>query len=168
MTWDGEGRRPIRDKQAEKDRLRKLCLAVLSEPGLRILHRMELPAELVAAFKEAAVLESFIARRRKERRIVELLRRCPAETWEELESLIGTSDTAAADHERFVISQRQRLLEGGREALTSFVESHPGVNVQRLRQLVRNAAKAQGTDRTSPQRDLDGLLREVLQASLLK
>ena len=49
MTWDGEGRRPIRDKQAEKDRLRKLCLAVLSEPGLRILDRMELPEELKAA-----------------------------------------------------------------------------------------------------------------------
>ena len=166
MSWDGEGRRPVRDKQAEKRRLRKLCLSVLAEPGLRILQRTELPEELVEAFEEAARLESFIARRRKERRIVELLRRCPDEVWERLESMLGTSDTAASELERLVIRRRDLLLEGGREELTAFVAEHGGADVQRLRQLVRNAKKAEGTGRTAPRRDLDALIRSLLQGSL--
>lgn len=42
---------------------------------------------------------------------------------------------------------RERLLEEGNEALTAFCEAHPGADVQRLRQLIRNAKKEREQDK---------------------
>ena len=48
---------------------------------------------------------------------------------------------------------RERLLAGGEPAMDAFLTEYPGVDRQRVRQLVRNAQKAQqGTDATDATR----------------
>ena len=49
------------------------------------------------------------------------------------------ADEVAAQHE--AQRWRDRLLSGDRDDLTAFVESHPGCDPTRLRQLVRNARR---------------------------
>ncbi len=58
---------------------------------------------------------------------------------------------------------RTRLLEGGDEALTAFIDEHPDADRQRLRQLVRNAQEE--AKRGKPPRAFRELYREVLAAS---
>ena len=54
---------------------------------------------------------------------------------------------------------REQLLDGGDEALTMFLDAHPGADRQRLRQLVRNALDERAKDK--PPRAFRELFREV-------
>ena len=54
---------------------------------------------------------------------------------------------------------REQLLDGGDEALTMFLDAHPGADRQRLRQLVRNALDERAKDK--PPRAYRELFREV-------
>ena len=60
---------------------------------------------------------------------------------------------------------RGQLLEGGDEALSAFLEAHPGADRQRLRQVLRNAADERARD-TPPRayRELFRDLRELMAA----
>ena len=54
---------------------------------------------------------------------------------------------------------REQLLEGGDEALSVFLDAHPGADRQRLRQLVRNALEERAKQK--PPRAYRELFREV-------
>ena len=54
---------------------------------------------------------------------------------------------------------REQLIEGGDEALSAFLQAHPGADRQRLRQLVRNALEERA--RNKPPRAYRELFREV-------
>ena len=54
---------------------------------------------------------------------------------------------------------RDQLLEGGDEALSAFLDAHPGADRQRLRQLLRSAADERARDK--PPRAYRELFREL-------
>ncbi|MGM0564385.1 MAG: ribosome biogenesis factor YjgA [Pseudomonadota bacterium] len=57
---------------------------------------------------------------------------------------------------------RKRLLEEGNEALTAFCAEYPGADVQRLRQLIRNAQKEQSQGKPPKSfRELFQLIRDI-------
>ena len=139
MSWDGEGRRPYRDKKQEKARLRRLTLALLQLKSLQFM-QAHVDEELYEKCLEAVrIKDHFVARRRAERRIVELLRHCDLEIINLLEASLNQADTLAAQREERVLRQKERLLSGGKEELTEFIDRYPEVNIQRMRQLIRNA-----------------------------
>ena len=57
------------------------------------------------------------------------------------------------------------MLEDPRAELTAFIEQHPAVEVQRLRQLLRKAQKAADPDKPTPaQRELLKYVRQQVLA----
>ena len=142
MSWDGEGRRPYSDKKQEKERYRKLTLAILKEASLQFLDDLEVPQAFTDKAREAQkLLGKHVARRRAERRMVDLLRKMDEDVIENIESLIGKSDQLAAEKEQRIISIRTQLLEGDNTFFTEFVSQYPNIDIQRLRQYIRNAQK---------------------------
>ena len=142
MSWDGEGRRPYSDKKQEKERYRRLTLAILKEASLQFLDDLEVPQAFTDKAREAQkLLGKHVARRRAERRMVDLLRQMDEEIIESIESLIGKSDQLAAEKEQRIIRVRTQLLKGDNTFFTEFVSQHPNIDVQRLRQYIRNVKK---------------------------
>ena len=61
---------------------------------------------------------------------------------------------------------REQLLDGGDEALTAFLDAHPGADRQRLRQLVRGALDERAKDKPPRAfRELFRELRDLLEAA---
>jgi ribosome-associated protein len=142
MSWNGEGRRPYSDKKQEKDRYRKLTLAILKETSLQFLDDLSIPQEFKDKAREAKKISvKHVARRRVERRMVELMRHMDEEVIVGIESLIGKSDQIAAENEQRVIRLRTKLLEGDNAFFTDFVSQYPQIEIQKLRQCIRNARK---------------------------
>ena len=142
MSWDGEGRRPYSDKKQEKERYRKLTLAILKEASLHFLDDLDVPQVFSDKAKEAQKLSGkHVARRRAERRMVELMRQMDEEVIESIESLIGKSDQLAAEKEQRIIRIRTQLLEGDNIFFAEFISQYPNVDIQRLRQYIRNVQK---------------------------
>ena len=142
MTWKGEGRRPYSDKKQEKDRFRKLTLALLQEPNVSFLETIGVFDEFIEKTKEAKRLAGkHVARRRAERRMVELLRSMEEEMIESIESMIGKSDQIAAEKEQRVIAMRSKLLSEEPSCITNFISQYPQIDVQKLRQCIRNVKK---------------------------
>ena len=162
MSWDGQGRRPVRDKQDKNRTLRKLMLGVLRLPSIGLLETVELSQALQEAFVEAYSLESFKARRRIERHLVNLLRQCDESIIQQLTALIADPEAAQSTQQDRLTEVCQGLLQGGNTALSELIAQYPGVDIQRLRQLVRNAKKQQGTGKTASVRDLEQLVAELL------
>ena len=67
-------RRPIRDKQKENKDLRQLLLSLYKVSNLRLLWMGELSEDLRSAIFRTAHTVSFVAKRRYEREVVNLLR----------------------------------------------------------------------------------------------
>ena len=142
MSWNGEGRRPYSDKKNEKEHLRQLTLSILQEPSLKFLDKVGVSQDFVDKAKEAKkLLGKHVARRRAERRMVELMRHMDEEILEKIETMIGRSDQLAAEKEQRVIRIRMKLLEGDQKVLTGFISEYPNIDVQRLRQMLRNVKK---------------------------
>ena len=142
MSWDGEGRRPYSDKKQEKERYRKLTLAILKEASLQFLDDLEIPQAFKDKAREAQKLSGkHVARRRAERRMVELMRQMDDDVIKSIESLIGKSDQLAAEKEHRIIRIRTNLLEGDNTFFTEFISLYPNIDIQRLRQCIRNAQK---------------------------
>jgi ribosome-associated protein len=163
MSWDGEGRRPYKDKKKEKHRFRRLTLSLLQLNSLAFMDN-KVSDELYLKCVEAQKIEQhFVARRRAERRILELLRHCTEEEILFLEASLQGADTLAAEREERVLRQRDLLLEGGNAALTQFVTRFPEVNIQRLRQLIRNRHQELSREEVGERagRELDALIREL-------
>ncbi len=163
MSWDGEGRRPYREKKQEKHRFRKLTLSLLQLKSLAFMED-QVSEELHLKCVEAQKIEQhFVARRRAERRILELLRHCTEEEVLFLEASLRSADTLAAEREERVIRQRDQLLGGGNAELTQFVTRFPEVNIQRLRQLLRNRRQELSREEAGVRagKELDTLIRAL-------
>ena len=162
MSWDGEGRRPVRDKQDENRQLRHLMLSVLKtqDDVFQRLSRLNISSSLKDAFIEARRLEgNFKARRRIERHIVNLMRLAEEESLSELEQLIDEPERIKEAWQNSINHWVERLFHQ-QDAVREFVQSHPGIDVQHLRTLVRNARKTQHTGKTAPMAKLKAYLAE--------
>ena len=131
------------------------------------LAAMELEPALEQAVLEARRMKSHEAKRRQLQYIGRLMRDVDAAPIRErLAALSGSSARAAAAHRRLE-ALRERLLADD-EALTQFAAEHPGIDVQKLRSLIRQVRHDRDAGRPPRgYRDLFRLLKDLESSSSL-
>lgn len=162
MSWDGEGRRPIRDKKQENQDLRRLTVALMKVREDAIIEVLDIEPTLKEAIITCRGIAEFRGRRRMERQVVNMLRAGDAEDIDALHGLVDNQEDAEAQLLEEVRITVTELINGNREETQSFIEDHPDCGSQRLRQLVRNAKKHQNTSKTAPYDKLFALVHECL------
>jgi len=106
------------------------------------------------------------ARRRQLQYIGKLMRAEDAEAIQAVLDKYDSSSKAYAQALHALENWRTRLIAEGNTALSQFVDAHPGVDVQQLRQLVRNAQKEQQQNQNKGgAKKLFKFLKEVQQSS---
>jgi ribosome-associated protein len=146
-------------KKRAVEELQKLGAALVDLAPAQ-LDAMAIPAELLAAVREAQRITSHEARRRQMQYIGKIMRKVdPEPVRVALAGIAGQSAAARARHKRLE-DWRARLLADDGE-LTSFAAEHPGADLQGLRTLIRNARKeiAEGKPPRA-QRELFRVIRE--------
>jgi len=131
------------------------------------LDALALPAQLLAAVREAQRITSHGARRRQVQFIGKVMRKVDPEPVRAALAAIAGNSAAARARQRRLEQWRERLI-GDDEALTElmrkFAGEHAGVDLQAMRALIRNARKEIAEARPPrAQRELFRLLREALE-----
>ena len=134
---------PVSKTQRKKEMHALQALGIeLVELGDAQLDALELPDRLAAAVRAAKRIRSHEGRRRQLQYIGRLMRDVDAAPIRaQLDAITGQSAAAAARHRRLE-ALRERLL-GDDGALTDYVASHAGADLQELRTLIRNARREQ-------------------------
>jgi ribosome-associated protein len=131
-------------KKAQMHALQKLG-AELVELSKERLASMDLPETLLDAIREAQRITAHEGRRRQMQYIGRLMRDIdPAPIQERLDAWRGQSKAEVARQHGFERLRDKLIADDA--ALTAYAEAHPGVDIQSLRNLIRNARKeaAQG------------------------
>lgn len=124
----------------EAEELQKLGVA-LTRLTRQQLECMVLPTDLKAAVIEAQSITSNIAGRRQRQYIGALMRNVDPE---QIRQALLNADTGSPVESRVSQKTRQwldRLLTGGPGSMEDFLAACPGLERQRLRQLIRNIKK---------------------------
>jgi ribosomal 50S subunit-associated protein YjgA (DUF615 family) len=129
-------RRPIREKHAENKDFRVLLLALYNLESLRLLWQGPLSEDLREAIFRAAQTESFVAKRRYEREVVNQMREEDEEGLGFLRQLLEDEATFVAKQEDILHQHRMSLSED--EVFSKFVSEHPDIDIQQFRQRLRN------------------------------
>ena len=128
------------------------------------LRQFALPEQLLDAVLTAQKIKQHGGRKRQLQYIGKLMRQIDTAPIEaSLQALQNhhRQDAAAFHH---IEQWRERLLSDD-QATTELMERHPGIDVQQLRQLIRNARREQQQGKTAKAyRELFRLLREALSA----
>jgi len=129
-------------KKREADTLQKLGVDFVAL-NLEQLDRLSLPPVLKQAILDAKQMKSHGAVRRQAQLIGKLMRLADSEAI--IESYGQLMAEASATNAEFHTIEvwRTRLINEGNEALTEFVEAHPLVDIQQLRQLIKKAVDEQ-------------------------
>ncbi len=128
-------------RKREMLELQSLGAALVALPESQ-LARMQLEAALLQAVMQAKRIKSHEGRRRQLQYIGRLMREVDAAPIRaQLAAVEGSSAQATAAHRRLE-GWRERLLSDD-EALTAFALEHPGVDLQKIRVLIRNTRKEQ-------------------------
>jgi ribosome-associated protein len=126
-------------RKREMHELQALGVALVRLPEAQIT-ALNIPAQLREAVLEAKRIKSNEAKRRQMQYIGRLMRDVDsAPIRAHLAEMEGHSAQANARHRRLEI-WRERLLADD-EALTAFAAEHPGVDIQAVRTLIRNARR---------------------------
>lgn len=146
-------------KKQQVEELQKLGAALIALPSAQ-LDALGLPAELLAAVREAQRITSHEARRRQVQFIGKVMRRVDPEPVRAAMAAIAGQSAAARARQKRLEQWRERLI-GDDAALTEFAGGHAGADLQAMRALIRNARKeiAQGKPPRA-QRELFRLIRE--------
>ena len=144
MGWDGEGRRPVRDKQGENGSLRRLTVALMKVKEDTLISRLEIDEELKQSILLCRSITEFRGKRRMERTVQNNLREAEENDINQLFALVGNEEQAQQDLEEEMQQLTQQLLLGSKEDIEEFYLQHPTCNLQQLRQLIRNVHKAKG------------------------
>ncbi len=146
-------------KKEHVEELQKLGAALVALAPAQ-LAALAIPAELLAAVREAQRITSHEAKRRQLQFIGKVMRRIdPEPVRAALATMVGRSAAARAQQKRLE-SWRERLI-GDESALTEYAQEHPAADLQALRALIRNARK-EIADAKPPraQRELFRLIRQ--------
>ena len=142
--------------------------ASLTELSDEALKKVPLPEELLQAVLEFRKIRTFKARQRHIQHIGKLLRQADAEQIRTaLRDAGGTSPAMVALHHK-AERLREKLLESD-NALTDTVNQYPGIDLQKLRQCIRNArneAKKPETAKKNPRYARE--IYQILHAALLE
>jgi len=157
---DDSGRRSYKERKAESIELGRLAKA-LSELGASALADLPLPDDVREALAVARARER-AARVRELRRVVALLRAHDITSMDALARDAGRMRRQRSAREQAYEAWRERLVSEGDRALAELVAEHPTADAQRLRQLVRQAQRDPGSDKSK--QALRSVLRLVRQA----
>jgi len=133
---------------------------LISMPESR-LKRMPLDDDLREEIEFARSIRSNGARKRQMMTVGKMLRL--RDTEELIDAVNDVAQKNRKENARFhhVETWRDKLIEGGNEVLSGFIEQYPSINAQTLRQLIRNADKEAKLGKPpSSSRKLFKLLRE--------
>ena len=125
------------------------------------LKRMPLDDDLREEIEFARSIRSNGARKRQMMTVGKMLRL--RDTEELIDAVNDVAQKNRKENARFhhVETWRDKLIEGGNEVLSGFIEQYPSINAQTLRQLIRNADKEAKLGKPpSSSRKLFKLLRE--------
>lgn len=129
--------------QLRRDALDVLHIAhALAQMSPAQLARVALDEALRTEVERTRAITSHGARKRQEQFLAKQLRKLDADALGAIRVVLADDRTkamrdAAALHQ--VEQWRERLLDGGDEVLGAFIATHPDVDRQQLRQLIRNA-----------------------------
>ena len=148
-------------KKQQVEELQRLGAALIALPATQ-LDALELPAQLLAAVREAQRITSHEARRRQVQFIGKVMRTVdPEPVRAALAALAGQSAAARASQKR--LEQWRERLIGDDAALTEFARENPGADLQTLRALIRNARKEIAENKPPrAKRELFRVLRDCL------
>ena len=146
-------------KKREVEELQKLGATLIELPAVQ-LDALGLPAELLAAVREAQRFTSHGARRRQVQFIGKIMRKIdPEPVRTAVEAITNQSATVRARQKRLE-QWRERLIADD-AALTAFASEHTGTDLQAMRTLIRNARKEIAESKPPrAQRELFRVLRD--------
>ena len=128
------------EKKRRSTAIQKIGEELASYP-ISAIRSFNLPDFLMQEYEELHTITKHEAKRRKMQYIGKMLREVDIEPIKARieEAQEGKAAQSADFHhlERL----RERLIQGDKEALNTIVESYPNVDMQKLRQLVRNTKK---------------------------
>lgn len=124
----------------EAEALQKLGEALVKLPD-RQLDGLDLPEKLRTALADARSITSHVAARRQRQYIGALMRDIDPVPIRLALSRFAADPGAVPVPEQQTSEWEQRLLSGGAEDIEAFLEACPGLERQRLRQLLRNIKK---------------------------
>lgn len=138
----------ISKSQKKRDalELKKIGMELIELPLPR-LEGLPLSAELLQALITAKGIKSHGARRRQVQFIGKLLLKSDSDAIIDSYSELKSTDEGKTASFHEVERWRLQLIEGGNSTLSQFVSSHPEVDVQQLRHLIKKAVaeKEKGT-----------------------
>ncbi|WP_419481774.1 ribosome biogenesis factor YjgA [Dokdonella sp.] len=146
-----EDPRPPSRSQKRREALDVLRLAeTLTAMSEAELARVPLEEALRDEVRRTRAISSHGARKRENQFLAKQLRKLDEESLEAIRRIIAhdrseTHRVAAALHR--LETWRERLLDGGDEALNEFMVAYPHADRQQLRQLVRNALAERKADK---------------------
>lgn len=137
----------------------------LAELPLQELERLDIPGDLKKALLEGRSITSNVAARRHRQYIGALMRDVDPDLIRS--ALSRTGGPAAESRENNAVEARmERLLSNEAAELESLLEECPGLERQRLRQLIRNVRKEKpGTSPSKSRKTLIQLLKTHLHPS---
>ena len=144
----------IKDKQDENRNLHRLTVALMKLSDKYLIEKLEIEEELKEVILHGWGISDFRGKRRQERVIVGQLREADTEDIDRLMELADDPQKAKDALEEEIAEIYQELINGDSFYFQEFVEEYQVREMQRLRQLIRNAKKAEGTKKTAPKRDL--------------
>ncbi|GAB7128353.1 ribosome biogenesis factor YjgA [Silvimonas sp. JCM 19000] len=153
----------ISKSQAKRDstRLQELGEQLVAL-DIKVVSTLGLPERLVEAIRECKRLRSHGALSRQKQFIGKLMRQVDPEPIQALlDRMAGTSDEHNAWLHKLERTREQMLADG--KTVEAFVAEYPAVDVQHLRQLIRNALKEREQQKPpKAYRELFQLLKEYI------
>jgi len=132
----------------EAEELQKLGEELAKLPRQK-LERMALPNDLRRALIEAQSIKSNIAGRRQRQFIGALMRDVDPEPIRQALLQTDTDLPIELEIEKEVRKWMERLLTGDPDIMEAFIRAYPGMERQRLRQLLRNIKKEKAIGKSS-------------------
>lgn len=114
----------------------------------------EVVRQEVSLARQLTLDENWLARDRSLRRIDKLVRELEEEEIACIDAFLAAPEAASAELDAWVAGWRARLLAEGEPAIRAFGDERADEDLQRLRQLVRNARKPDAGDRAKRQLDV--------------
>jgi ribosome-associated protein len=144
------------------------ALNALGEELVRLsdekLKELPLSPVLRQAIAEAKLLKSFGAIKRHALWIGKLIRKEGGEALSEAYAKLQEEDAAHSASFHLTEQWRERLVQEEPDALTAFIESHPDVDIQHLRHLIKKAREESlHTKRTGAGLSLFRYIRQFIQ-----
>lgn len=154
-------------RQQRRDALDVLALVqalgALSESQLA---KAQVPAHLLPHFAELRRITAHGARKRQHAYVAKQLRREDDDTLATIRDALEAGGEAARQDTALLHraeAWRERLLDGGDDALGELLDAHPAADRQQLRQLVRNALEERAKGKPPrAYRELFRVLRDAL------